>query len=100
VAGYRLVIKASATKELEQVEPKKLRQRLAAALPRLAPDRRPAGCEKLAAAYDAYRIPQGDYRTVFTIDDEARVVTSVKVGHRREVIGSVTLAHCHAVTGR
>jgi hypothetical protein len=53
VAGYRLVIKASATKELEQVEPKKLRQRLAAALERPALDPRPAGCEKLADVYDA-----------------------------------------------
>jgi mRNA interferase RelE/StbE len=85
VAGYRLVIKASATKELEQVEPKKLRQRLAAALERLALDPRPAGCEKLAGVHDAYRIRRGDYRAVFTIDDQARVVTIVKVGHRREV---------------
>jgi len=85
VAGYRLGIKASATKELEQVEPKKRRQRLAAALARLALDPRPASCEKLAGVYDAYRIRQGDYRAVFTIDDKARVVTIVKVGHRREV---------------
>ena len=85
MAGYRLVIKVSATKELEQVEPKKLRQRVAAALERLALDPRPAGCERLAGVSDAYRIRQGDYRAVFTIDDEARVVTIVKVGHRREV---------------
>jgi len=85
VASYRLVIKASATKELEQVEPRKLRQRLVGALQRLALDPRPAGSEKLAGAHDAYRIRQGDYRALFTIDDEARVVTIVKVGHRREV---------------
>jgi len=85
VAGYRLVIKASAAKELEQVEPKRLRRRLATALERLAIDPRPAGCEKLAGVQDAYRIRQGDYRAVFTVDDQARVVTIVKVGHRREV---------------
>jgi mRNA interferase RelE/StbE len=83
VAGYRLVIKVSATKELEQVERK--RQRLAAALERLALDPRPGGCEKLAGVSDAYRIRQGDYRAVFTIDDKARVATIVKVDHRREV---------------
>ena len=85
MAGYRLIIKASATKELEQVEPKRLRQRFAAALQRLSLNPRPAGCEKLAGAYDAYRTRQGDYRAVFTIDDKAHVVTIVKVGHRREV---------------
>jgi len=85
VAGYRLVIKASAAKELERVEPKRLRQRLAAALERLALDPRPAGCEKLAGVHDAYRLRQGDYRAVFAVDDQTRVVTIVKVGHRREV---------------
>ncbi len=85
MAGYRLVIKASAAKELERVEPKRLRQRLAAALERLALDPRPAGCEKLAGVHDAYRLRQGDYRAVFAVDDQTRVVTIVKVGHRREV---------------
>ena len=85
MAGCRLVIKVSATKELEQVEPKKLRQRVAAALERLALDPRPAGCERLAGVSDACRIRQGDHRAVFTIDDKARLVTIVKVGYRREV---------------
>ena len=85
MASYRLVIKASARKELEQVEPKKFRQRLVGALERLALDPRPPGSEKLAGAYDAYRIRQGDYRAVFSVDDEACVVAIVKVGHRREV---------------
>lgn len=85
MAGYRLVFKASAAKELGDVEPKKLRQRLVAAIADLAEDPRPAGCEKLAGARDAYRPRQGDYRAVYTIDDRQRLVTVVKIGHRREV---------------
>jgi mRNA interferase RelE/StbE len=85
VAVYRLAVKASAAKELDAVEPKRLRQRLVAAIADLADNPRPAGCEKLAGAEDAYRIRQGDYRAVYTIDDSARVVLVVKVGHRREV---------------
>ena len=45
---------------------------------------RPPGCEKLSG-HDQYRIRQGDYRKVYAVDDDARVVTLVKVGHRREV---------------
>jgi mRNA interferase RelE/StbE len=78
-------MKTSAVKELDAVEPKKHRQRLVAAIGRLADDPRPAGCEKLAGTEDAYRIRSGDYRMVFVIDDDARVVRVVKVGHRREV---------------
>jgi mRNA interferase RelE/StbE len=85
VAGYRLVIKKSAAKELERVEPKTVRRRLVAAIEALAVDPRPTGCEKLADAAEAYRIRQGDYRAVYAIDDKARVVVIVKVGHRREV---------------
>jgi mRNA interferase RelE/StbE len=85
VAGYRLVIKTSAAKELGKVEPKTLRRRLVAAIEGLATDPRPTGCEKLAGALEAYRIRQGDYRAVYAIDDKARIVTVVKIGHRREV---------------
>ncbi len=85
MAGYRLVIKTSAVKELEKVEPKTLRRRLVAAIQALAADPRPLGCEKLAGAVAAYRVRQGDYRAVCTIDDKTRVVVAVKIGHRREV---------------
>jgi mRNA interferase RelE/StbE len=85
VAAYRLLLKASAAKELDAVEPKRLRQRLVAAIAGLADNPRPAGCEKLAGREDAYRIRQGDYRAVYAIDDSARVVRVVKIGHRRDV---------------
>lgn len=85
MAVYRLAIKASAAKELEQVEPKKLRQRFVAAIERLANEPRPAGCEKLAGTDSAYRIRQGDYRAVYTINDKELVVTIMKIGHRRDV---------------
>jgi len=85
VAGYRLVIKKSAAKELERVEPRTVRRRLVAAIEALVADPRPSGCDKLAAATEAYRIRQGDYRAVYAIDDKMRVVIVVKLGHRREV---------------
>ncbi|HKC45090.1 MAG TPA: type II toxin-antitoxin system RelE/ParE family toxin [Burkholderiales bacterium] len=85
MAGYRLVIKKSAAKELEQVEPRTVRRRLVAAIEALGVDPRPAACEKLAGAAEAYRIRQGDYRAVYAIDDKMRVVIVVKLGHRREV---------------
>ena len=85
MAGYRLVIKTSAVKELERIEPKTLRRRMVAAIQTLAAEPRPRGCEKLAGAAAAYRVRQGDYRVVYPVDEETRVVLVVKVGHRREV---------------
>ncbi len=83
MASYRLLIKPSAAKELEQI-PKKDRQRIVARIDALAEQPTPSGCEKLSGQ-DRYRIRQGDYRAVDSIDDQDCTVRIVKIGHRREV---------------
>jgi mRNA interferase RelE/StbE len=85
VGRYRLSIKRSAARELEAVAQKADRQRLVARIEALAGDPRPPGCEKLAGHSDRYRVRQGNYRVVYSVDDAQRVVLVVKVGHRREV---------------
>ena len=85
MARYRLSIKQSAASELEAVGQKAGRQRLVARIEALAEDPRPPGCEKLAGHSNRYRVRQGDYRVVYSVDDAERVVLIVKVGHRREV---------------
>ena len=59
--------------------------RARAAIAALVHDPRPPGCKKLKAETQLWRIRVGDYRVVYTIDDATRVVTVVKVGHRRNV---------------
>ena len=50
----------------------------------LADDPHPPGCEKLAGQ-ESYRIRQGNYRVVYTIDDDRVIVEIVRVGHRSDV---------------
>ena len=83
MASYRLRIKPSAAKELEAL-PKKDRLRIAARIQALAADSRPPGCEKLSGE-DLYRVRQGNYRILYTVDDAALLVVVYKIGHRREV---------------
>ena len=83
MAKYRLLIKPSAAKELE-VLPAKDRKRVAAKLRRLASEARPPGSEKLSGQ-ENYRLRQGDYRLVYSVDDDESVVVIVKIGHRRDV---------------
>jgi mRNA interferase RelE/StbE len=85
VASYKLLLKASAAKEIEEISAKRERQRIVARIGGLAIDPRPHGSRKLAGHRDRYRVRQGPYRIVYSVDDAARVVTIVKVGHRREV---------------
>jgi mRNA interferase RelE/StbE len=84
VDEYSLSIKPSAVKELDRIPLKKDRQRIVAAIQKLAGEPRPHGCEKLAAR-EGYRVRQGRYRVIYVIDDEARTVVVVKVGHRKDV---------------
>ncbi|MDR3687250.1 MAG: type II toxin-antitoxin system RelE/ParE family toxin [Coriobacteriia bacterium] len=51
---------------------------------RLAEDSPPRGCEKLAGG-EHYRVWQGDYRVIYTVEDERLMVRVVEVGHRRDV---------------
>ena len=85
MARYSVRIKTSAIKELEAVASKKERQRLARRITALGGEPRPRGCQKLAAAGEKYRIRQGRYRIVYSVDDAKEVVEVVKVGHRKEV---------------
>ena len=83
MANYRLLIKPSAAKELEAI-PKKDRKRIATRLQTLASDQRPPGSDKLSGQ-ERYRLRQGDYRVLYSVDDSEAVVVIVKIAHRREV---------------
>lgn len=82
--SYSLRIKRSAEKELKKLPAIDLR-RIIDRVHELAQQPRPAGCEKLSGDIERYRIRQGDYRIVYGINDVARQVEIVKIGHRREV---------------
>jgi mRNA interferase RelE/StbE len=83
VASYSLFLKRSAAKDLEAVAAKD-RRRIVERIQALATEPRPPGVEKLSGA-EKYRVRQGDYRILYTIDDGANTVVVVKIGHRRDV---------------
>ena len=85
MASYSLLIKRSAAKELEAVEPRSLRARLVSRIQGLASYPRPAGSQKLAGNDERFRIRQGAYRIVYSVDDSACVVEVVRIGHRGDV---------------
>jgi len=81
-APYTVRVKDSAERELRKL-PRKDNQRVLNRLQALASDPRPPGAVHLAGE-DAYRVRQGDYRIVYTIDDLNRIVLVTKIRHRRE----------------
>ncbi len=83
MASYRLVIKPSAAREIEDL-PQRDRRRVVERIQSLALNPRPMGCERLSGR-DQYRVRQGDYRIPYEVHDFEIVVVVVKVGHRHEV---------------
>ena len=83
MANYKLVIKDSVAKDLRPIPNKDVR-RILDRIEELAENPRPPGAEQLTGDIK-YRIRQGNYRILYTIEDEIVTVTVVKVGHRRDV---------------
>jgi mRNA interferase RelE/StbE len=71
-------------KEIEAVGNKRDRQKIVSAVQALAEDPHPPGSKKLSGA-DKYRICEGNYRILYTVENDRLIVLVVKVGHRRDV---------------
>ena len=82
---YSLTIKPSAAKELKAIADSATLARLVTKIKSLASLPKPSGSEKLAGRSSLYRIRQGSYRVIYSVDDQSRIVDVVKVGHRRDV---------------
>jgi len=85
VAAYRLLIKASAGRELERLGTKSDRRRIVERVQAPAQDPRPHDCEKLAGYSNRFRIRQGNYRVVYFVDDQRHEVTIFKIGDRKDI---------------
>jgi len=83
MASYKIVFKRSVAKDLRRIPSKDVR-RILRRIDALADEPRPAGAEKLTGN-EVYRLRQGTYRILYTIEDDVISVTIVKVGHRRDV---------------
>ena len=83
MAVYSIFFKDSVRKDLGSI-PKNDLLRIIERIGSLAEDPRPMGCEKLSGQ-EKYRIRQGNYRIIYSIQDTELTVWLVKVGHRREV---------------
>lgn len=82
--NYSVEIKQSAQKELDALD-RTLFTRLDRKILALSGNPRPAGCKKLKGYKDLWRIRVGDMRVVYVIDDSAKLVSVMRVAHRREI---------------
>lgn len=81
---YSVEVKPAARKELDAL-PDPVLARVVRKLESLADVPRPAGCKKLKGYKDQWRIRIGNWRVVYLIDETVKLVSIVRIAHRREI---------------
>lgn len=84
MAKYAVDTKPSARRELEKLS-NSLIARLVPKIEGLAADPRPTDCRKLRGYKDLWRIRVGNYRVVYIIDDDRKMVSVTRIAHRKDV---------------
>lgn len=79
---YKISIKKSAQKELQQIAPP-YNQKIVEAIDAPAQNPRPDGVKKLKGE-EAYRIRVSDYRVVYTIEDTIQIIEVQRIRHRKD----------------
>jgi mRNA interferase RelE/StbE len=80
---YEVIITNSAQKDIRKLPGQEVRK-IIPAIRSLAYDPRPSGCKKLVNIKDTYRVRVGNYRILYSIEDQIRIVEVSAVKHRRE----------------
>ncbi|MEA2110913.1 MAG: type II toxin-antitoxin system RelE/ParE family toxin [Campylobacterota bacterium] len=83
MANYKIEIKKSAAKEISKL-PQKVLVRIVEQIQLLSETPRPHGCKKLSGD-EKYRVRVGNYRILYTIEDNILTLYIVKVGHRKNI---------------
>ena len=80
--SYSLEIKQSVEKDLKKV-PKEMVERIIEAIEKLSENPYPRQSKKIKSAERTYRLRVGDYRVIYQIDKERKVVVVYHVRHRK-----------------
>jgi mRNA interferase RelE/StbE len=84
MASFDLQWRTSTKKDLRRI-PHEAVSRIIAEVEKLADDALPHGSEKLSGSERTYRIRVGDYRVVYEVLREAKIVEIQRVRHRKDV---------------
>ncbi|MCP4641908.1 MAG: type II toxin-antitoxin system RelE/ParE family toxin [bacterium] len=82
--GYEVRFAPKAVRQLRKLS-KPVQRRVFEHVEALVDNPRPAGCTKLSGAEGFYRIRVGEYRVIYTIEDQKLIVLVVKIGDRKDI---------------
>lgn len=83
MSRYRVEVRPAALRALHKLD-SGVRPRIEGAIALLAEDPRPPASRPLRGR-PGYRVRVGDYRIIYTVDDDVLLIVVVTLGHRRDV---------------
>ena len=89
MASYKIEWKNPAKKELKKLD-KAVIPKIITAVESLQDEPHPPGHKKLQGSEHTYRIRVGDYRVVYSIENQILLIEIVKVGHRKDIYKKFT----------
>ncbi|MBT7051185.1 MAG: type II toxin-antitoxin system RelE/ParE family toxin [Desulfobacula sp.] len=83
MAEYEIFFRESVYKDFRKI-PKKDLKKILSKIHNLSSNPRPPGSEKLTGQ-ETFRIRQGNYRILYSIQDNQLTIWVVRVGHRKDI---------------
>ena len=81
---YRIVFEPAARRQFDKLSPN-IHSRISRKLDKLTHNPRPHGIEKLAGEANYYRARVGEFRIIYTIEDDKLLILVVRIGARKDV---------------
>jgi len=81
---YEIIFSKHVVKDLRRL-PTFIVDQIFEQVERLKENPKPTNSKKLKGYTNLYRIRQGDYRIVYTLEDKQLVIEVIKVAHRKDV---------------
>ena len=83
MSKYSVVFTRSARKELEGL-PEAIQTRVVSQIEQLSSDPRPTGVRKLVGSGPLWRLRVGEYRVIYAVHDERKLVDIICIRHRKD----------------
>ncbi len=83
MSKYKINFKKSAIKELRVLSGKEIK-RISILIGNLSNNPRPSGCKKLKGYSNLWRIRSGNYRIIYSIEDQILIIEILEIVNRKD----------------
>ena len=85
MADYKILVGKRAERGLDRIKDNNVLRRIVRKIDDLAKNPRPSGVRKIIGSEIDFRIRVGDYRIIYQVNDDEKIVEIRGVGHRKDI---------------